>query len=331
MRVLIVTDAWLPQVNGVVTTLEHTIDGLERKGHDVRVLSHEGFRTFAMPSYPEIRLAVRPRAEVARRIESIDPDAIHLATEGPLGIAARAHCLASGRPFTTAYHTQFPEYVRSRLPVPVGLTYAWLRRFHAPASAVLVGTPAMHDRLAERGFHNLARWSRGVDTGLFRPGPRTSTLPRPIFLNVGRVSVEKNLPAFLDLDLPGTSVVVGDGPARASLERRYPDAHFAGMHRGESLARWYREADAFVFPSRTDTFGLVMLEALASGTPVAAFPVAGPRDVVTDARVGALDEDLRAAALAALDCDRSAARAHALRYSWEAATDEFARHLHPRE
>lgn len=330
MRILIVTDAWAPQVNGVVTTLEHTIDGLERMGHDVHVLSHEGFRTLPMPGYAEIRLAVRPRAEVSRRIESIDPDAIHLATEGPLGIAARAHCVATGRPFTTAYHTQFPEYVRSRLPVPVEVTYAWLRRFHGPSRAVLVGTPAIHDRLAARGFRNLARWTRGVDTKLFRPGPRSASLPRPIFLYVGRVSVEKNLPAFLDLGLPGTRVVVGDGPARASLERRYPDAYFAGMQRGESLARWYREADAFVFPSRTDTFGLVLLEALASGTPVAAFPVAGPRDVVTDPRVGVLDDDLESAALAALDCDRGAARAYALDRSWETATHEFARHLHPR-
>ena len=330
MRIQIVTDAWAPQVNGVVTSLERTLEGLKRLGHDVHVLSHEGFRTFPMPSYPEIRLAILPRAEVSRRIEALDPDAIHIATEGPLGIAARAHCLATRRPFTTAYHTQFPEYVHARTRLPVGIVYAWMRHFHGPSRAVMVGTPEIHDRLAKRGFANLVHWGRGVDTELFRPGPRTLTLPRPVFVCVGRVAVEKNLEAFLSLDLPGTRVIVGDGPAREGLERRFPDAHFAGMHRGESLAQWYREADAFVFPSRTDTFGLVMLEALASGTPVAAYPVAGPRDVVTDPSAGVLHEDLRHAALAALELDRAAARRHAMRFSWDAATREFADNLHPR-
>jgi glycosyltransferase involved in cell wall biosynthesis len=325
MRVLIVTDAWRPQVNGVVVTLEHTIEGLARLGHDVHVLSHEGFRTVPLPSYPEIRLAVGARAAVARRIDAFDPDAIHIATEGPLGLATRAHCVRSGRRFTTAWHTQFPEYVHARTRLPESWTYAWLRRFHARSDAIHVGTAALRERLAARGFDRLALWTRGVDTDLYAPGPRESKLRRPIFLNVGRVAVEKNLAAFLDLDLPGTKAVVGDGPARASLQRRYPDVVFAGTLRGPALASWYRAADVFVFPSRTDTFGLVLLEAMASGTPVAAYPVDGPRDVVLDPRAGVLDEDLRAAALAALDLDRSRVRAHALRYSWDEATVQFER------
>lgn len=327
MRVLIVTDAWAPQVNGVVVTLEHTIAGLRSFGHDVHVVSPQGFRTIPMPSYPEIRLAVGAGGEVARRIDAIAPDALHIATEGPLGAAARAHAIRTRRPFTTAYHTQFPEYVHARIRMPLALTYAWLRRFHGPADVVMVGTPAVRDRLAARGFTNLGLWSRGVDTTLFRPGPRTLDLPRPVFLYVGRVAVEKSIDAFLRLDLPGSRVVVGDGPARADLQRRFPDAHFAGMQRGEALARWYREADAFVFPSRTDTFGLVLIEAMASGTPVAAYPVTGPRDVVTDPRAGVLDEDLRAAAIAALDCDRVRVREFALRYAWDAATRQFERHM----
>jgi len=325
MRLLIVTDAWHPQVNGVVVTLDHTVDGLRRNGHDVHVLSHEGFRTVPMPGYPEIRLAVGARAGVTRRIESLHPDAIHVATEGPLGLAVRAYCVRSGRPFTTAWHTQFPEYVHARTRLPLAWTYAWLRRFHRPSAAILVGTPAIRDRLTRRGFERLALWSRGVDADLYAPGTRDGKLPRPIFLNVGRIAVEKNLESFLRLDLPGTRVIVGDGPARAALQFRYPDAVFTGTLRGAALSAWYREADVFVFPSRTDTFGLVMIEAMACGTPVAAYPVDGPLDVVAHGTSGFLDPDLRRAALAALSLDRAAVRAHALRYSWDEATRQFER------
>lgn len=324
LRILVVSDAWMPQVNGVVVTLRHTIHELERMGHVVETLVPTGFRSLPCPSYPEIRLSLFVRDEVARRIKAFAPDALHIATEGPLGLAARAHCLQTGRAFTTAYHTQFPEYVHSRLRVPLGMTYAWMRRFHAPAHTTMVPTPAVRDRLAARGFSHLALWSRGVDTALYRPGPHmTRGLQRPVFLYVGRLAVEKNLDAFLSLDLPGTKWVVGNGPARADLERRYPGATFMGSRSGHALAWYYRQADVFVFPSRTDTFGLVLLEAMASGTPVAAFPVTGPIDVVRHGVSGVLDHDLRAAALRALDLSREDARAHAEASSWARATEEF--------
>jgi glycosyltransferase involved in cell wall biosynthesis len=330
MRILLVTDAWKPQVNGVVVTLTNTVRWLERWGHEVDVISPEGFRTFPMPTYPEIPLAVMPGREVARRIRLRDPDAIHIATEGPLGAAARAHCVREGLAFTTAYHTCFPEYVKPRFGVPLSWTYAWLRRFHAKSSAVLVATPAIRQLLEARGFGNIADWSRGVDTDLFRPVPgRFREYPRPVFLFVGRVAVEKNIGAFLDLDLPGTKVVVGDGPQRAALQARYPDAVFAGMKSGTELASYYQRADAFVFASRTDTFGLVMAEAMACGTPVAAYPVRGPIDVVKDREAGVLDEDLRSAALAALALDRDKVRRFGERYSWEASTRQFLASLVP--
>jgi hypothetical protein len=331
MRVLIVTDAWAPQLNGVVVTLTHTAHELQRLGHAVGMITPEGHRTLPMPTYPEIRLAIAPGRRVARAIEAFAPDAVHIATEGPLGIAARRHCLAARHPFTSAYHTQFPEYVHARCRLPMAWTYAWLRRFHAPSSAVMCGTPAVRDRLAARGFGNLAHWSRGVDTALFAPAPREQ-LPgeRPVFLYVGRVAVEKNIEAFLDLDLPGTKWVVGDGPARQALERRYPAVRFAGTRRGADLARFYQQADVFVFPSRTDTFGLVLIEAMACGTPVAAFPVTGPIDVVTDPKAGVLADDLRQAALEALDCDRRDVRNFGARYTWEAATRQFVANLHLR-
>lgn len=330
LRVLIVTDAWLPQVNGVVVTLQNTIRELARLGHEVATITPDGFRTVPCPTYPEIRLALAPGHRVAQLVEKFAPDAVHVATEGPLGLAARRHCLRTGRPFTTAYHTQFPEYVHARSRLPLAVSYRWMRWFHAPARALMVATPDIHRRLAARGFANLAAWTRGVDTTLFRPGPRGGLeVKRPIFLYAGRVAVEKNLEAFLELDLPGTRWVVGDGPARAALQRRFPDAVFFGMKLGEELAWHYRQADAFVFPSRTDTFGLVMLEAMACGTPVAAFPVTGPLDVVRHGTTGILDADLRAAALAALDLPRAAVRAQAEGSSWERATAEFVGNLHP--
>jgi len=330
LRILLVTDAWAPQVNGVVVTLTNTVRWLERWGHEVEVLSPEGFRTFPMPTYPEIPLAVLPGRKVAQRFRDFDPHAVHIATEGPLGIAARAHCVKNRLAFTTAYHTCFPEYVKPRFGVPLAWTYAWLRRFHAPSSAVLVATPAISQLLAKHGFGRLADWSRGVDTELFRPaGKRFGDLRRPVFLFVGRVAVEKNIAGFLGLDLPGTKVVVGDGPQRAELERRYPEAVFAGAKRGAELASYYQRADVFVFPSRTDTFGLVLVEAMACGTPVAAFPVRGPIDVVNDPHAGVLDNDLGAAAMAALALDRERVHRYGVRYSWEFCTRQFVSHLVP--
>jgi len=314
----------------VVVTLTNTVRWLERWGHEVHVLSPEGFRTMPMPTYPEIPLALFPRPKVSRRIRELEPDAIHIATEGPLGIAARAHCVKHGLGFTTAYHTCFPEYVKPRFGVPLAITYALLRRFHAASSAVLVATPAIRALLEARGFANIADWSRGVDTDLFTPGAtRFVELPRPVFLFVGRVAVEKNLPGFLALDLPGTKLVVGDGPQRKSLEERFPGAVFVGAKTGSELASYYQRADVFVFPSRTDTFGLVLVEAMACGTPVAAFPVRGPIDVIKDPAAGVLDEDLGAAALAALALDREKVSRYGQRYSWEHCSRQFLSSLVP--
>jgi len=325
---MIVTDAWSPQINGVVITLRNTIRELERQGHSVATITPDGFRSIPCPTYPEIRLALLPGRRVAERIEAFAPDALHIATEGPLGLAARRHCLRTRRPFSTAYHTQFPEYVRARTRLPVGISYRWMRWFHAPASALMVATPDIRRRLEARRFANLAMWSRGVDAELFHAGERTSAnVAGPIFLYVGRVAVEKNIEAFLALDLPGVKWVVGDGPARAILERQFPKARFFGMKTGADLAWYYRQADVFVFPSRTDTFGLVMLEAMACGTPVAAYPVTGPMDVVVPGVSGVLDHDLRQAALAALRLPRDAVRAQALGTSWAAATVQFVANL----
>ena len=330
MRILLATDAWAPQVNGVVMTLRNTIRGVETAGHVVEVIGPDRFRSLPCPTYPEIRLALRPFPLFATLAERFAPDAVHIATEGPVGIAARRFCLREKLAFTTAYHTRFPEYVHARIRLPVHFAYAWLRRFHAPARAVMVATPAIHADLARRGFDNLAMWTRGVDTDLFRPGPRLDAgWQHPVFMYVGRVAVEKNIEGFLALDLPGTKVVVGDGPQRAALERRFPEAVFTGAKVGEELAAHFRSADVFVFPSRTDTFGLVLLEAMASGTPAAAFPVSGPIDVVDHGHSGVLSEDLRAAALAALELSRDVVRGHALAFSWERATAQFLANLHP--
>ena len=330
LRVMIVTDAWSPQINGVVITLRNTIQELSRLGHAVATITPNDFRTVPCPTYPEIRLSLFPGRRVARMIEAFSPHALHIATEGPLGIAARRHCLRHGRPFTTAYHTRFPEYIHARCRLPVELSYRWMRWFHAPSRALMVATPDVERRLAERGFGSLVRWSRGADMRLFQPGGRASLeVRRPVFLYVGRVAVEKNIEAFLALDLPGTKWVVGDGPARAALQRKFPEAAFLGAKKGADLSWHYRQADVFVFPSRTDTFGLVMLEAMACGTPVAAYPVTGPIDVVRQGVSGILDNDLRAAAMAALDLPRDAVREHALAFSWERATAQFLGNLHP--
>ena len=325
-RITVVTDAWHPQVNGVVRSIERTNEELERMGVEVTMITPAEFRTVPMPTYPEIRLTVASYRTVAGAIERGQPAYVHIATEGPLGMKARRWCLASGMPYTTSYHTRFPEYVSARLPVPERWLYAFVRRFHNAGAGCMVATDTLARELTARGFSNLMRWSRGIDAELFRPRPLSESvldLPRPIFMNVGRVSVEKNIEAFLALDLPGTKVVVGDGPQRESLARRYADAVFTGAKFGEDLARHYAAADVFVFPSRTDTFGNVILEALACGVPVAAYPVMGPLDIIGDAPVGVLDEDLGAACLAALDLSREAARAHALRFSWARSAEQF--------
>lgn len=324
IRLVLVTDAWFPQVNGVVNSLDRVVRILRARGDEVTVVAPDRFRTLPCPTYPEIPLALARPSEIARLIDADSGAFVHIATEGPLGLLARRHCVARRRVFTTSYHTKFPEYLSARLPVPQSWGYAFMRRFHNAGRGCMVATVSLRDDLAERGFRNLLFWSRGVDHTLFRPRPGADLgLPRPIFLSVGRVAIEKNLEAFLKLDLPGSKVVVGDGPARAELTRAYPNAHFLGALPTEQLAEAYAAADVFVFPSLTDTFGNVLLEALASGVPVAAFPVTGPKDVVTDPLAGALDADLRKAALAALKLSREAAREFALGFSWEASAGAF--------
>ena len=329
LKVLIVTDAWAPQVNGVVRTLEILGRDLRALGHEVRYATPEGRFTLPLPTYSEIRLAVFPRAVLEREIREYAPDAIHIATEGTLGMSARALCLKYHIPFTTSFHTRFPDYVRARFPfIGEETVYRFLRWFHRPATAMMVATPSLKRELESRGFHNVRIWSRGVDTDQFRPSPdATLPFPKPIWIYVGRVAVEKNIEAFLKLELPGTKVVVGDGPTRPALERAYPAAKFLGQKTGEALAEAYAASDVFVFPSRTDTFGLVILEALACGTPLAAYPVQGPKDVVDGAPVAVLDEDLAKACREALAIPREAARAFALEHSWRACTEQFISNL----
>ncbi|GMM91773.1 glycosyltransferase family 4 protein [Qipengyuania sp. MTN3-11] len=325
-RIAIVTDAWLPQVNGVVRTLTSTCNLLRTQGHEVMVVSPDRFASMPCPTYPEIRLAVTRPGAVARLLRDFRPDAIHIATEGPLGMAARGYCRRRGIRFTTAFHTQFPDYLARRTHLPARWFWRYIEWFHKPARRVLVATESVSEELRGHGLDRLHRWSRGVDLASFSPRAAPpaeyADLPRPIQLYVGRVAVEKNIEAFLAADYPGSKVVVGDGPSLASLRARFPDAHFAGRKSGAELAGYYAGADVFVFPSRTDTFGLVMIEALACGTPVAAFPVAGPRDIVTEA-TGALSENLERAIDAALYCDRDQCAAYGATFSWEAATGQF--------
>jgi len=323
MRILVATDAWHPQVNGVVRTLAMMAEAAKGLGSEVSFLTPESFRTFALPSYRDLRLALPYQAKISRLIAEARPDSIHIATEGPIGWLVRRYCRKHGLSFTTSFHTRFPEYISARLPVPESWIWAVLRWFHAPSQAVMAATPALATELRSRGFRNVELWPRGVDAGLFHPRAIDLGLPRPVFLCVGRVAVEKNLEAFLELDLPGSKVIVGDGPARASLARKYPQAVFLGARHGEALAQAYAGADVFVFPSKTDTFGLVLLEALASGVPVAAFPVTGPRDVIGAAPVGALNEDLRLACLAALRLSPQACLEFAADHTWEASARAF--------
>jgi glycosyltransferase involved in cell wall biosynthesis len=329
---MLVSDAWYPQVNGVVRTLDTVRGELENTGYQASVVSPDLFRTVPCPTYPEIRLAVNPGGRMRRALAEIEPQAIHIATEGPLGLAARNLCIRRGLPFTTSFHTRFPEYIQARTRLPAGLTYRGLRWFHNRAARVMVATDGLQRELEQRGFEHVVRWSRGVDTELFRPRPKSDQgIARPIFAYVGRVAVEKNVEAFLALDLPGTKLVVGDGPQLASLRSKYPQVRFTGALFGEELARTYAEADVFVFPSRTDTFGLVLLEALGCGVPVAAFPVLGPLDVVAGKPVGVLDEDLRSAALRALELDPRDCRAWAEQHSWRCCAETFAGWLEPIE
>jgi glycosyltransferase involved in cell wall biosynthesis len=323
MRILVATDAWHPQVNGVVRSLTMMAEAAMALGVDVGFLTPLSFRTFAMPSYRDLRVALPYRAKIARLIAAARPDSIHIATEGPIGVLVRRYCRQQGLPFTTSFHTRFPEYISARLPIPESWIWSALRAFHRPSQAVMVATPALASELRARGFRNVVLWPRGVDAGQFHPRPIDLGLPRPVFVCVGRVAVEKNLEAFLDLDLPGSKVIVGDGPARAELMRKYPQATFLGARQGEALAQAYAAADVFVFPSKTDTFGLVLLEALASGLPVAAFPVTGPRDVIGSAPVGALNDDLRTACLSALQISPQACLDFAAQHTWEASARAF--------
>jgi len=330
MLIALVTDAWHPQVNGVVQTWTYTVRELQALGHQVVLVTPEGARSIPVPSEPGLRLAVNPRSHVLAALDKCQPDALHIATEGPLGWAARRLALARRWRFTTSYHTRFPEYLQRRLRIPAGLTYKIMRRFHEPASRVLVPTIAMRDELAAARFTNLHVWARGVDAERFRPQHRNA-LPfeRPIWLNVGRVAPEKGLEAFLALDLPGTKVIIGNGPAESRLRARFPQAQWLGARTHTDLGPYYCAADVFVFPSRTDTYGLVMLEANACGTPVAAFPVIGPIDVVRPGETGVLDADLRAACMGALVLDRGGVRRAVEPLSWRINAEALLKLLVP--
>src|SRR5215470_593484 len=328
MRLLIATDAWQPQVNGVVRTLGALSRRLRGLGATVSFLTPEGFPSFPVPTYPDLRCALPSRREIARRIQEAKPDAIHIATEGTIGHSVRAYCVREGRAFTSAYMTRFPEYVSARVPIPEDWSYALLRRFHSAATVTMVSTPSLMAELTHRGFRNIGMWTRGVDTDLFKPQPAAALdLARPIFMSVGRVAVEKNLEAFLSLPLPGSKVVVGTGPQEAELRQRFPEAKFLGLLEGAELAAHMAAADVFVFPSKTDTFGIVQLEALACGVPVAAYPVTGPRDVISGNPVGVLHEDLKVACLGALKVSRTACREFALTRSWDTSARQFLGHI----
>jgi glycosyltransferase involved in cell wall biosynthesis len=326
VRIALATDAWLPQTNGVVTTLKATAATLTALGHEVQMLTPQGLRCLPCPSYPEIRLALAPGDHVARTLKRYRPHAIHIATEGPVGLAVRRYCRARGVPFTTSYHTRYPEYLRARWPIPLAITYAWLRRFHGAAARTFVSSASLESQLSGHGFTHLHRWRRGVDLRTFRPLPPHASLqevPRPVMVSVGRLAVEKNLEAFLSLDVPGTKVVIGDGPQRAALAARYPQALFLGYRFRDELAALLSAADVMVFPSLTDTFGLAMIEALACGVPVAAFPVPGPVDVIEPGVTGVLHRNLASAVDGALRLDRATCAQRAAEFSWGAATAQF--------
>ena len=333
MRIAIATDAWYPQPNGVVRVVGTVAERLRRRGHEILIISPDMFRTIPFPSYSEVRLAITPGRRTADALKSFRPDAIHIATEGPIGGAARRYCLANGLPFTTAYHSKFPEFIHARTRLPLSWLYERLRRFHEPSQAVMVPSSNVLRELESHGFGSLRLWSHGVDTDVFKPGAKTYLddigPERPLFMFIGRLAIDKNLPAFLDLDLPGSKAVVGSGPARDTLVEKYPDVTFRIADGDAELARYFNAGDVFVFPSLTDTFGLVMLEALACGVPVAAFPVTGPQDVLGSSRAGCLDTDLRRGALAALEIPSDICRAHAMTFTWDRVVDEFLEILAP--
>ncbi len=329
LRIAIITDAWRPQINGVVTTLETTGRLLVEMGHTVKMITPDAFKTIPCPTYPSIRLAYRCKTEVFKQLDVFKPDHIHIVTEGPLGFTARKYCLQRNLAFTTSFHTLFPEYINMRLSIPVSWGYKMMRWFHSPAQQIMVPTASIERKLQGFGFKNaMVRWSRGVDTALFRPRTQSFLdLPKPVCMYVGRVAIEKNINAFLNLDLPGSKVVVGNGPQLEALKDDYPEVMFTGFQFGESLAKYMAEADVFVFPSRTDTFGIVMLDALASGVPVAAYPVPGPIDIVSDTAIGRLNEDLKQAVEEALELDQQDCRNFALHFTWEKCTEQFKNNL----
>lgn len=330
MRILLISDAWHPQINGVVTTLTNTRAALKKMGHTVELIAPDRFRTWPCPGYRDVRLAFVCGPRLRPLINAFRPDALHLATEGPVGFAARRYCREQGFGYTTSFHSYFPEYLKLRVGLPLGLSYAYLRWFHSESHHVMAATASLSEDLARRGFQRLVRWSRGVDTELFRPRRKDFIEDlRPIFMYTGRVAIEKNLEAFLALDLPGSKYVVGDGPQREELEARHPKVRFVGYRKGETLARYMAAADVCVFPSLTDTFGLVILEALACGVPVAAYPVQGPRDIIQDRRAGVLHNDLQQAALQALSLHPHDCRRYAMQYSWEQCSRQFVSHLTP--
>jgi glycosyltransferase involved in cell wall biosynthesis len=338
MRILLATDAWEPQVNGVVRTLTRVVSELKAMGHTVEVISPDHFKTFPLPTYPEIKVAIGVYEPVQEQFKGFEPEAIHIATEGPIGLAARRICVEWKLPFTTSYHTRFPEYVSARLPLPLAAGYAYMKWFHKPSGRLMVATPTLRDELTEHGFRNISAWSRGVDTEVFHPRREGDPdifahLRKPIFLYVGRVAVEKNIEAFLGLDLPGTKVVVGPGPQLDELKAKYRDVVFTGPKSGAELTAAYNSSDVFVFPSLTDTFGLVLLESMACGTPVAAYPAPGPIDIIPNSGAGALavgaTEGLREACLEALKLDRAEVRRFAEKFSWRACAEDFVRNLQP--
>jgi glycosyltransferase involved in cell wall biosynthesis len=323
-RIVIVTDAWHPQINGVVTTLSRTVKDLIDFGYQVKTITPQAFPTIRCPTYPEISLALAGPKTIANKLFSYRPNCIHIATEGPLGWAARSICKRRRFAFSTSYHTRFPEYLRMRLPVPLSLTYKIVKAFHNAAENTMVASKTLMKELHSRGFTKTSLWSRGVDINLFKPGRKDIiTSARPVFMYVGRVAVEKNIDAFLQLDLPGSKYVVGDGPARESLCKEYPEVYFTGYRTGRELSDLFAAADVFVFPSRSDTFGVVLLEAMASGIPVAAYPVTGPVDTVINGVNGYLDNDLRQAALKALTVSPQSCRDFAEQYSWKACSNQF--------
>ncbi len=331
LRIAFITDAWHPQINGVVTTIQNTCNTLEQLGHEIKLISPDQFKSIPCPSYPSIRLAINCYSKLSKQLDEFNPQRIHIATEGPLGLAARKYCLKHNLAFTTSFHTLFAEYINLRFKIPTSCGYAFLRWFHGPAKKVMVATPSVESSLVAKGFKNhFIRWSRGVNPDFYYPRyEEFLALPRPISMFVGRVAIEKNIEAFLSLDVPGTKVVVGDGPQLIELKERFPDAVFVGFQSGEPLARHMSAADVFVFPSRTDTFGIVLLDALASGVPVAAYPVTGPLDVITSDKVGVLDEDLTKAVTEALKLDKDDCRNFAMNYSWANCTAQFFNNLVP--